>query len=664
MKIFYACILLLAALHLKAAPPTQAATNLGFYAIDGGYFNIGWTPGNGARRIIVCKAGSAVTFTPQNGSSYTANTNFGDGQQVAPGEYIVYNNAFTSFYLTGLTAATTYYFAVFEYNGTGIATEYLTQPYLSGSAATPAAPTVQASAINFSNITATTVTINWTNGNGTRRLVLAKEAAIVNANPVNNTAYAGNSAFGNGASMGNGNYAIHSSSGNSVMVTNLKAGTVYHFAIYEYNGNAQPQYMLPAATASVTTRTVPTIAATNVQVTKADGKEISLAWTNGNGQRRIIIAKKGSDVTAVPANNTVYTANSEFGAGQQLAVGEYVVFNDNFNAATITGLEPGTAYFFKIFEYDGGAGTALYLTSTWGTVNGITANTPTAQASNITAANINANAMSLLFTKGNGRARLIVARKNEPVNAVPQNFTVYNSSDFGEGVDLGDGNFVVGNTTGTISSINKLEPNTTYHFAVFDYNGYNQPLYLTPAATFSAATTAPLPVKLSHFTATVQLQKVVLQWATSFESNSSHFIIESSADGEHFNQRQSVAATGYSSTTKQYTATDATALSGKVFYRLKCVDKDGSFEYSKVIVVTMQTQTAILRSNLVQHRLDITGAEAVQQWQVINNSGQVLKKGGSNSNYISIDVAKLSAGQYWVILYKPGSIERLAFVKN
>ncbi|MEJ0101384.1 MAG: hypothetical protein WDO19_02005 [Bacteroidota bacterium] len=69
----------------------------------GGYFNLGWTAGNGARRIIICKAGSAVTFVPQDGIDYSENTAFGSGQQVAPGEYVIYDNAFTSFYLTNLS---------------------------------------------------------------------------------------------------------------------------------------------------------------------------------------------------------------------------------------------------------------------------------------------------------------------------------------------------------------------------------------------------------------------------------------------------------------------------------------------------------------------------------------------------------------------------------
>src|SRR5204863_1707922 len=126
MEIFYATIFILLSFQAAAIAPTTPASNFHFNVIDGGFFNIGWSSGNGARRVIICKAGGPVTYIPQNGMDYTENTNFGSGQQVAPGEYVIYDNAFTSFFLTGLTSATQYFFAVFEYNGTGSGTEYLT----------------------------------------------------------------------------------------------------------------------------------------------------------------------------------------------------------------------------------------------------------------------------------------------------------------------------------------------------------------------------------------------------------------------------------------------------------------------------------------------------------------------------------------------------------
>ena len=670
MKILYTAILVFLSLQVSAAAPTVPASNLYFASIDGGYFNLGWTAGNGARRIIVCKAGSPVTFIPQNGADYTANTVFGTGQQPLPGEFVIYNSAFTSFYVTGLSPATQYYFAVFEYNGTGAATEYLTSHFLTANATTSAAPTVQASNAVFSNVTNNAVNVNWTQGNGQRCLIVVREGAAVNADPVNSQPYAVSFVFGSGATTGAGNYTVYANTGNSTNVTGLKPGTEYFFAFYEFNGSGQPQYKTPAYTSSVTTRSIPTVAASAVTITKTDGKELGLSWTNGNGQRRIVIARKGSDVTAVPAAGTTYTANGAFGAGTQLAPGEFVVFNDNFNIATVTGLDPATVYFFKIFEYDGTGVNTSYLTSSFGAVSGPTAVTPAAQASGIAVSNGSFSTLNLSFVAGSGRARLVIARQGAAVNVTPQNFTVYNANgNFGSGQDLGNGNFVVRNGTDEYATIQQLQPNTVYHFAVFEYNGFNQPLYLSPAAVFNATTLTALPVKLAQWNATVMNDKVTLQWTTSGEVNSSLFIIERSTDGVNFAAIATVPAAGNSGTALHYSKDDAAPATGKSYYRLKMVDKDGYTAYAPVLSVSMTaTATVRLLHNPVQHTLEIANAAMANgnaQWQIVNAGGQVIKKGKLQGGTMQVNVDQLPNGTYWLQLYSNSNrLQTLPFIKQ
>jgi hypothetical protein len=97
MKLIYTPLFLLLTLSALASAPTMPSSNLHFNAIDGGYINMGWTPGNGARRVIVAKAGTAPGFIPQNGIDYNSSDVFGAGQEVAPGEFIVYDHFSTSF---------------------------------------------------------------------------------------------------------------------------------------------------------------------------------------------------------------------------------------------------------------------------------------------------------------------------------------------------------------------------------------------------------------------------------------------------------------------------------------------------------------------------------------------------------------------------------------
>ncbi|NMH25627.1 GEVED domain-containing protein [Flavobacterium solisilvae] len=102
------------------APLTQA-TNFSGSAIGQNTATIGWSRGNGNEVLVVARAGSAVNTDPISGTNYTANAAFGSvDTQIGTGNYVVYKGVGTSVNLTSLTAGTTYHFAVYEYNTTGI----------------------------------------------------------------------------------------------------------------------------------------------------------------------------------------------------------------------------------------------------------------------------------------------------------------------------------------------------------------------------------------------------------------------------------------------------------------------------------------------------------------------------------------------------------------
>ena len=115
-------------------------------------------------------------------------------------------------------------------------------------------PTVPASGINFTNVTETSMTISWTNGNGTRRIVVVNAGGVVDGIPLDGTSYAASAVFGSGAQIGTGNYVVYNSFGNSVLITGLTRGADYHIAVFEYNGSAGLEdYAEDAARANMTT---------------------------------------------------------------------------------------------------------------------------------------------------------------------------------------------------------------------------------------------------------------------------------------------------------------------------------------------------------------------------------------------------------------------------
>ncbi len=100
-------------------------------------------------------------------------------------------------------------------------------------------PTVQTSAVAFTNVTSTSLTVQFTAGNGANRIVVMRAGSAVNSAPVDGTTYIATSSFGTGSQLGSGNFVIYRGSGSSVNVTNLSPATTYHVAVYEYNGGIE-----------------------------------------------------------------------------------------------------------------------------------------------------------------------------------------------------------------------------------------------------------------------------------------------------------------------------------------------------------------------------------------------------------------------------------------
>jgi len=97
---------------------------------------------------------------------------------------------------------------------------------------------------------------------------------------------------------------------------------------------------------------------------------------------------------------------------------------------------------------------------------------------------------------------------------------------------------------------------------------------------------ATFPVEFISFEAELQNGNAVLEWATATETNSDFFAIERSIDGVMFEQVAEKNAAGNSTTTQTYTFVDANVLALNVqtiYYRLKSVDLDGSFDHSDMV---------------------------------------------------------------------------------
>jgi len=96
---------------------------------------------------------------------------------------------------------------------------------------------------------------------------------------------------------------------------------------------------------------------------------------------------------------------------------------------------------------------------------------PDQASTNLVVSPIESGTVQLSWNEGDGHVRIVVAKENGPVDAFPLDGTTYEgSAEFGEGPNLGDGNFVVYNGSGHSATVSGLSENSTYYFRVFEYN--------------------------------------------------------------------------------------------------------------------------------------------------------------------------------------------------
>ncbi|MGG9972082.1 fibronectin type III domain-containing protein [Ferruginibacter sp. SUN002] len=394
--------------------------------------------------------------------------------------------------LSSLSANTTYYVKAYATNGAG--TGYGSEVSFVTLATEPGT----ASTVTFGARTNTSLVVNFNSGTGGRRFVVARATNnSFSFTPTDGTSLSGtiSSDFGVADNQGGGDKIVYDGTGNTVTVTGLTANTAYYFAVYEYTNNSasSPNYYLTPGTGNQTTYN-PTI--TTIGTLSAFANTVT-----GNNSTSQSYTVEGTELASsitvtAPTGYAISLDNSDF------SVNPIVLTRDGSDAVSTTTIHVR----FSPSSANGTVSANVTNAATDATtrniaVTGIALAAEPTDKGTVSFGTTSATSIQVDYTlpgSGYGTNRIVVIKAGSTVDWAPTDGAGISgtvSAAFGSATDQGSGNKVVyngTNSTTNVVTVTGLTTNTTYHFAIYEYNvgSNNSQNYYGTAATGNQTTAA------------------------------------------------------------------------------------------------------------------------------------------------------------------------------
>ncbi|WP_198172865.1 lamin tail domain-containing protein [Hymenobacter ginkgonis] len=586
---------------VPATAPTLPASAAQVTATSSTSLDVSWQNGNGSQRLVVVQAGQTPATLPQEGTTYRASARLGAGAALGTGAYVVYNGAGNAVTVTGLVANTSYYVAVYEFNGTDCAIAYL------GSAATAEATTLPPpvagnyrfyrgnlhghSSYSDGNKDASTSGA-YTPADDYALARIAQQFDFMGISEHNHSQ----------AGMKLANYAKGLAQadqatvdGTFVALYGMEYGTISgggHVIIYNYNqligweptfydvfsekGNYTNMFALvaqqpgaiaylahPQATDYNNLLSAP-LNATTAQVlvgsAMRSGPAFSTNTTYSNPSSSTYEArfrdalKQGYHVAPTIDHDTHYSVFGRSTPGRLVVLATSLTRPALYDALQQRRFYASDDFNAEVTFQVAGQPMGSVLTQ---------AGSPTLTLNVVDPDPNDAVSSIALFAgiPGSGTAAIqLTSRSGSSTLAFPD--------------DIPD--------------------QATYYYYAVITQADGDKIWTAPIRyTRNDALSAPLPVQLVRFQAVLQNEsEAVLRWSTASEQHSAYFAVERSLDGRAFVEIGRVAAAGTSQLAHNYELRDPRALAGLTYYRLRQVDTDQTATYSPVVTLTPTAREA------------------------------------------------------------------------
>lgn len=195
-------------------------------------------------------------------------------------------------------------------------------------------------------------------------IVVIRTKEQSNIKPMNNKKYKVSDKYMNNDSTvmtGNGNYIIYKTGADrKIQYPNLRPDTYYNLDIYH---NVKSEYLLHSEVSFTTLAEKPERQTQKIMWSDQSASTFRLFSSGGTGKKSLIVISKSIN-DFVPVSGIGYISDPEFGKGMEVADGVFAVlsYNDTSKSVLVTGLESGTNYFVKSFDFNGKDKSCNYLT--------------------------------------------------------------------------------------------------------------------------------------------------------------------------------------------------------------------------------------------------------------------------------------------------------------
>jgi cytochrome c peroxidase len=183
---------------------------------------------------------------------------------------------------------------------------------------------------------------------------------------------------------------------------------------------------------------------------------------------------------------------------------------------------------------------------------------------------------------------------------------------------------------------------------------------------------AILPIELLNFSGKLMDNKINLVWQTASELSNDYFVIEKSINGNNWAVIGQQNGTGTTKSIQNYSFDDVNIAEGRQYYRLKQVDFNKRFTYSKVISVenkSLNTPEITVYPNPTAHQITVNlgnlSVKNTTELQLINATGQIVfVKNKLVNNLETIDLSAFPSGQYFILIKSNGKVISKKLIKN